>query len=727
MKRIIVFIYFFLGISVFSQVNLDSLRKIWKDHSLPDSVRLFALNDYAWEGYLFSNPDSSFYFAQMVYDKSFFIGDSNIMGMARNTQGASFYIKGMLDSALKYYQNSVEIFNKINRQRSVDVSNNIAVIFYHKADYFKSLNIYKNNLVIQKENNDTEGVGLSYNNIGMVYHKVGDFINAIDNYFNSLKIAEELQDDYLKSTIYDNLGTVYFDQNKFNESINYFEKCLALQLKNNNKSGTAEVYINIGRIYQQQGDLNKALELYQKSHSISLKNELGLRAAKAVNYIGYIFFLKGEYDKAMDYFLESKAEFIKVGNKQKIAEVIINIAKVNIENGDYNKAEKNTKEAIVIANKIGAIAEIKSSSKLLYDIYKKTHNYKRALEAHENFHKLNDSILNDENSKKIIEKQIQYDYEKKTLSDSIRHAGEIILQQAKTKAEKQRTLWLFVIALLVILSLIVLFFQFKKVSKQKNIIQEKQTEIINSINYAKKIQQVILPEEKLMKSFFGDYFIFFQPKDIVGGDFYWFRTFGDLAVIACVDCTGHGVPGGFMSMMGSLLLDKIVQDKNLITSQIIRELNDEIIRVLKQNSGGEIQDGMDLSMCVVDKKKNKLFYSGARNGIYVIDNNEIRTYKADIFPAGGSYSKKSKEINRNFSMEKINLQESSWVLMYSDGYSDQIGGNKMRSMGVKKFEQILKDTIAIDKDRKKFLINSFNEWREDIPQIDDIMVIGFKL
>ena len=262
---------------------------------------------------------------------------------------------------------------------------------------------------------------------------------------------------------------------------------------------------------------------------------------------------------------------------------------------------------------------------------------------------------------------------------------------------------------------------------EKKKVERKNKEIITSINYAKKIQRAILPEKELIQSFFSDHFVLFQPKDIVGGDFYWFRCFGDIAAIACVDCTGHGVPGGFMSMMGSLLLDKIVQNEQLTTAEILGQLNNEIIRVLKQDGGGEIQDGMDLSLCVVDKKKKELLFSGARNGIYIINNGNVKSYKADMLPAGGSYSKKSKVMNREFTSQKIKLNKSDWVTMYSDGYPDQLGGDRIMSMGGVKFEEILKKTVLLSEGRNEYLISEFDKWKGEFPQVDDLLVIGFKV
>ncbi len=146
----------------------------------------------------------------------------------------------------------------------------------------------------------------------------------------------------------------------------------------------------------------------------------------------------------------------------------------------------------------------------------------------------------------------------------------------------------------------------KQLEEQKKVVEEKNLQITESINYAKKIQQALLPSQELIKSFSPGSFIFFRPKDIVSGDFYYFAEFEKYTLLACVDCTGHGVPGGFMSTLGSLLLDKIVNSELLSPSEILNKLSDEIIRVLHQQDGGEIQDGMDLSVCLIDRTNKKI-------------------------------------------------------------------------------------------------------------------------
>ncbi|MBM77020.1 MAG: hypothetical protein CL846_00915 [Crocinitomicaceae bacterium] len=266
----------------------------------------------------------------------------------------------------------------------------------------------------------------------------------------------------------------------------------------------------------------------------------------------------------------------------------------------------------------------------------------------------------------------------------------------------------------------------EQLNNEKKKVLSKNKQILSSINYAKKIQEAILPKKDNMKTFFEDFFIFYHPKDIVSGDFYWYRNYKNIAVIATVDCTGHGVPGGFMSMLGSLLLDKIVSENQLDCSEILKRLNDEIIRVLDQYEGGEIQDGMDLSLCIIHKEKKEIHFSGARNGITLIRKSVPTVYNADILPVGGAFSKKGKSIKRIYTYNKIHYEANDWIYMYTDGFYDQLSSDKMVSFGINRFNTLLAELLNEKNKEEKLLLN-FNNYRKDFPQIDDLLIIGFKL
>ena len=275
----------------------------------------------------------------------------------------------------------------------------------------------------------------------------------------------------------------------------------------------------------------------------------------------------------------------------------------------------------------------------------------------------------------------------------------------------------------------VLFNRFQVTRRQKQIIESQNFQIVESINYSKRIQDALLPSIENMQKVIPSLFVFYEPKNIVSGDFYYFKEFKNYILLACVDCTGHGVPGGFMSTLGSLLLDKIADDESLKPSEILSRLNDEIIRILHQQAGDEIQDGMDLSVCLIDRYNRNIEFSGARNGIIVVTNNEAKRYKASPLPVGGSYMKKGIPIERNFTTQSISLDPTDWVYMYTDGFIEQVGGVENIPMNYSQFEQqliMLTKTQEVE-EKIEMLKFGLNGWKGANESTDDVLIIGFQL
>ena len=267
----------------------------------------------------------------------------------------------------------------------------------------------------------------------------------------------------------------------------------------------------------------------------------------------------------------------------------------------------------------------------------------------------------------------------------------------------------------------------EKTLLQRKITQQRDS-IVDSLNYAKYIQRSLLPDIKKMENYFGDNFVFSIPKDIVGGDFYWFKTFEEKAILIAADCTGHGVPGGFITMLGSLLIESSTGDALKSPEIILRDLNYGLVTLLKQQEKDSIQDGMDLAICLIDRKQKTLNFSGSRNGIYIIHNDgEISNYSGDTVPVGGVYSKKHNPLEREYKMHEIQLKDDDWVFMYSDGFYDQFGGPKNKSMGSNRFKNYLKEAVMSKKTSYNDFEYFFSEWKGSQEQIDDVLVIGFKL
>ncbi|MBN1252294.1 MAG: SpoIIE family protein phosphatase [Bacteroidales bacterium] len=274
--------------------------------------------------------------------------------------------------------------------------------------------------------------------------------------------------------------------------------------------------------------------------------------------------------------------------------------------------------------------------------------------------------------------------------------------------------------------------QNKELEKQRNIAQNqhdmivlKNKDINDSINYAKRIQTATLPNSELDKSVIEEHFILFLPRNVVSGDFYWYHELDDYIIITAVDCTGHGVPGAFMSMIGVTFLNEIIIEKNIIDAgQILNMMRDRVINALDQkNKTSVTHDGMDMAISVIEKSTKKMQFAGAFNPMICIRNNEVLEIKGDRMPIG-IYAK----MDNNFKTHYFDLQSDDRIYLFSDGYQDQFGGSDGRKFLIKNFRHLL---VEINKfpmsEQKEVLDLTFSNWKGEFAQVDDILVIGLKI
>ncbi len=264
-----------------------------------------------------------------------------------------------------------------------------------------------------------------------------------------------------------------------------------------------------------------------------------------------------------------------------------------------------------------------------------------------------------------------------------------------------------------------------KIKKQHDIVKTQKKKIEDSILYAKRIQSAVLPPNRFIQHLLSEHFIFYKPRDIVSGDFYWTKQVESRIYIAAADCTGHGVPGALMSMLGITFLNEIVNKNPYIkANDILNELRVHIISSLRQTgSSGESRDGLDIALCVIDHDKKLLEYSGANNPLYLIRNGELIETKADRMPIG--IHRKAKE---SFINHEIELKKNDLIYIFSDGYIDQFGGENGRKYLSTNFKNLLLENCSKSlNDQRYILEKTFEEWKGDRKQLDDILVIGFKI
>lgn len=269
------------------------------------------------------------------------------------------------------------------------------------------------------------------------------------------------------------------------------------------------------------------------------------------------------------------------------------------------------------------------------------------------------------------------------------------------------------------------------IHQQKEIIEKQKEKIVDSITYAQRIQQSILLEEEEIQKHFPDCFIYYQPKDIVSGDFYWFAQIQDKIIIAAIDCTGHGVPGAFMSMIGNTLLNQIVNEKGVtIPADILKHLNQGIYQALRQGKEGPLSlDGMDMALCSIDFKNAEIQFAGAQNPLYIVTGNEVEIIKGDIYGIGGGgfLSKKFDLTKREYTNHTIPVKKEMSIYLLTDGYMDQFGGDDERSFGRQKFKELLLSSQHLTmREQKTFFESAHIEWKGSFPQLDDILIIGIR-
>ncbi|MDD6001825.1 MAG: SpoIIE family protein phosphatase [Bacteroidales bacterium] len=268
----------------------------------------------------------------------------------------------------------------------------------------------------------------------------------------------------------------------------------------------------------------------------------------------------------------------------------------------------------------------------------------------------------------------------------------------------------------------------ERIQMLKNQIEAKHLEVTDSIRYARGIQNALLPREDILKSMLSDYFLLWKPRDIVSGDFYWMKKQGDLLLFAICDCTGHGVPGAFMSMLGMAFLNDITADadNNIKPSDILEQLRRKVITSLKQSAAGTLEpkDGMDMALCILDTKALTLKFAGANNPMYIVSNGALTEYKGVKNPIGFY------PMEKKFETTEIPVKKGDYIYMFSDGFPDQFNAKTNKKVTYGRFKNLLVEINNETSDpetQKKRLDDFFESWRNGFVQMDDVLIGGFRI
>jgi len=635
------------------------------------------------------------------------------------------------------------------------IYNSIGIIYNAQGDFPKAHHYYFKALKIDEELVDKESLAPVLNNIGIVYMNQGNYPKALDYFFKGLKLDEELNNKIGMAYRFGNIGIVYLEQGDHSKALTFYFKALKMDEELGNKNGIARHLGNIGIVYKEQGVSAKALDYFFRALKIDeeLKNKNGI--ARHLGNIGIVYKERGDLELALKYNSNALKADEEIGNKFGVTLHLGNIGSIYLSQKKYKLAYDHLYHALSLADSIGANDYLMTFYEYLSTLYEKSTiplqdsiggkllNMEdmrlRALTYHKRSLSLKQIIFSEENKKQLVQKEMNFEFEKK----------EALAKAEQAKKDEVTHIIIYSVSaglLLVLLLAIFIFRGYKQNQKANKIIAEKNKDITDSITYAKRIQQAILPSIDSIKEKLPNSFVLYKPKDIVAGDFYWFHTTETKLFIAAADCTGHGVPGAFMSIIGyeklneavgyssetkdasELIASEVLNISHPITdnlSLILQNVNIRLKRLLHQTDSSEsTRDGMDIAICSIDTENRIVTYAGANRPIWIIrkGQNVVEEIKATKKAIGGFT-----EDNQHFDTHEIKLQPGDTFYLSTDGYADTFS-RQDKKLTTKKFKELL---ISIQgksmQEQEKHLDHFIEDWKGEIEQIDDILVIGIQL
>lgn len=623
---------------------------------------------------------------------------------------------------------------------------------YFNSDPPKAMEYAKLLQPLAEKSGNQDAIITSYDNLAYLYQGFSENEKAITYTLKALKVKEALNDITGISTSLAGLGGIYHNMGNYKLALNYYNQ--TLEIENKTKNPSNEGYTrqgaligNIGSCYIGLGEIDKGLENYLKA--IKLYTEHGMEESCSTFYIntGLIYSNnKKNYIQALMYFKKAAKFYEEEENVSGLSAVYGSMCEVYSIQNDFANALIYGKKALKNASLSEDKGSILNANKSLALVFYNNKNYQLAYEHFKIAFDIKESIFNETSSQQIAEMQTKYDTEKKETENNLLKTKQALDKAALDKKATQQYILSIGLgfALIIVVYVAYSLNQKKKVNKvlntQNEIIAEKNKDITDSINYAKRIQGAILPEENILLSHYES-FIYYQPKDIVSGDFYWIKEIGNKLYFSVVDCTGHGVPGAFMSIIGFNALNRIVEDLQLIeTGLILDKLNELVLHSIRQQDkdGSSIRDGMDISICCIDKEHETLEFSGANNPLYLLRSTAISAENFPIYLTENGYNlieiKANKmaiggiENTKKYQTHLIQLHKGDTIYLFSDGYADQFGGPKSKKFMYKKFKELIASIQEQSMDEQKNILDKTTlDWRGNLDQIDDICVMGVRI
>ncbi|MCK4664563.1 MAG: tetratricopeptide repeat protein [Bacteroidales bacterium] len=679
-------------------------------------------------------------------------GNEKAVTEIMNKIGNIYHNQNNLTQAIDYYKKSLEKANNLGDNKKVsEIQNDMAIALYDSGMYENSLEYYQQSLQLKQQLNDKNGTIDLMKQMAVVYDNMFRYEKSINYYQQALTIVQDIGNEQEETKITNSIGDIYYEKNNLDKAVEYYEKSLEIDKKLDNKDDVAASLNNIGVIYYDMGNYEKSVDYYQQSIGVLEKLGNKKEISMSLNNIGNVNYDWNKYQKALEYYEKSLKIKEELDYKKGIASSMHNIGNIHLKLNHIDKAIEYFEKSNELATEINLKDIISRNYSSISEAFMSKKNYQKAMEFYKLYASSKYSLIKDEKHNQVSEMQIKYQVEKIKSQREIKHLKKEIekqkliakyeadrnrkeielknleLKKKEAKVRMQKILNATFISgfVLVLIFTFLLLKQFNQKKKANKILAHQKKEITDSILYAKRIQEAVLPSPSILEKSLPQHFVLYKPKSIVSGDFYWIGKMRKKTIFTAADCTGHGVPGGFMSMLGITFLNDIINMAiNLDAALILDELREYVISSLHQTGADdEAKDGMDIALCVYNSEKKQLQYAGANNPLYLIRNNELKIIKPDKMPIGIHAIQK-----KPFTNIEITLEDKDTIYIFSDGYIDQFGGPDNKRFSSKRFRELLINIHDKSMDEQKNILNeNIENWKGNSEQIDDILVMGIKI
>lgn len=655
-------------------------------------------------------------------------------------------------AALSDLNTAIKMAEKLKFKKGLIVSRTTkGSLLRQIGEYDSAIVLYNTTIKLCDTIKDWYYLSTLYNNLGNVYLKKGNRAFALNNFQKSLEISAGKVDPIENAPTQNNIGLIYTELKQYKKSLEYFNLALETFKKAGDNDGAAGAYSNIGGVHYYQQDQTKALGYFKLALNAYVAAGDSAGVSTACTNIADVCNELKHYDEAEILLKRAFNQFERTEDAQGMVYALLGMASASTGKGKYAKAEEYIQASIELSEKTNSVLNKQTSYLQLAKTQYSAGNYKDGFKNLEYAMILQDTIHQQDAARQIAEINAKYEDSEKSKKIALLQKEKQITLLNQEELDRKHKVTLYsliaaVIGVLLIASLMYSRFKTKQranilleeknknIEQQKALIEnknaelgEKNKEITDGIHYAKRIQMALLTSEKYIAKHLANFFVLYKPKDIVSGDFYWALKTDTHFYFTVADCTGHGVPGAFMSMIGINLLNDIINERKISNPALILDImREEVIRNLNsEDSEVESKDGMDMVLCKLDLQTRELEFAAANNSLYIYhaEEKELKEYKGDKMPVG-KYTDKFD----SFTRQKIQLKENDQLYAFTDGYPDQFGGPKGKKYKYKQLEENIHSILHLPMNEQKQHLNiSFENWKGQLEQVDDVCVIGVRL